>query len=72
VLKARLGPDRVVAAGTVATAVALVLFGLARNSHALGGEPDRRHLLDRALSTLNVSAQVALPEWVRGRAWRCS
>jgi len=31
-LKARLGPDRVVAAGTVGTAVALVLFGLARNT----------------------------------------
>lgn len=67
-LKARLGPDRVVAAGTVGTAVALVLFGLARNT-ATGLVASLIAGISwiALLSTLNVSAQVALPEWVRGR-----
>lgn len=67
-LKARLGPDRLVAAGTVGTAVTLVLFGLAR-------EPFVGMLASltagvswiTVLASLSVSAQVALPDWVRGR-----
>jgi MFS family permease len=66
--KRRLGADHTVAAGTVGTAAALVLFGVARDS--LTGLV--ASLLAGAswiavLSTLNVSAQVALPEWVRAR-----
>ncbi|WP_440945919.1 MFS transporter [Methanosarcina sp. T3] len=67
-LKERLGPDRLVAAGTVGTAVTLVLFGLAR-------EPSVGLLASliagvswiTVLANLSVSAQVALPDWVRGR-----
>jgi MFS family permease len=67
-LKARLGPDRVVAAGTVGTAVALVLFGLARNTASgLAASLIAGISWIALLSSLNVSAQVALPEWVRGR-----
>jgi predicted MFS family arabinose efflux permease len=66
--KARLGPDRMVAAGTVGTAGALALYGLARGpavalvASALAGAS-----WIAVLSNLNVSAQVALPNWVRGR-----
>jgi MFS family permease len=67
-LKARLGPDRVVAAGTVGTAVALVLFGLAHNTASgLAASLIAGISWIALLSSLNVSAQVALPEWVRGR-----
>jgi MFS family permease len=66
--KSRLGPDRVVVAASIGTALALVLFGLARL--ALVGFV--ASLLAGAswiavLANLNVSAQVALPNWVRGR-----
>jgi predicted MFS family arabinose efflux permease len=67
-LKAALGPDGLVAAGTIGTAVALVLFGLARESvAALFGSLIAGAAWIAVLSSLNVSAQVALPEWVRGR-----
>jgi len=67
-LKAKIGPDRMVRAGTIGTAIALVLFGAAR-------EPLMGVLASiiagaswiAALASLNVSAQVALPEWVRAR-----
>jgi len=66
--KARSGPDGVVIGGEIGTAVALVLFGLAR-------EPWVAVLACLVagvswigvLASLNVSAQVALPDWVRGR-----
>ena len=66
--KAKIGPDRLVAAASVGTALALVLFGLAR-------EPIVALLASlvagvswlAAVATLNVSAQVTLPSWVRGR-----
>jgi predicted MFS family arabinose efflux permease len=66
--KARLGADRLVAAGTLGTAVALVLFGLARTS----ATAFVASLLAGAswiavLASLNLSAQAALPEWVRAR-----
>jgi MFS family permease len=66
--KAKLGPDLMVAAGTAGTAGALALFGLAREApvaiiaSALAGAS-----WIAVLSNLNVSAQVALPNWVRGR-----
>jgi MFS family permease len=67
-LRARLGSDRTVALGELGTAVALVLFALARSPPLAllacllaGGS----WIL--VLAILNVSAQLALPEWVRGR-----
>src|SRR5262249_53612252 len=66
--KTRLGADGLVAAGTIGTALALVLFALARNSAtALAASVLAGVAWIAVLSTLNVSAQVALPEWVRAR-----
>jgi len=66
--KAKLGADRLVAAGTAGTALALVLFGLARNlPTALAASLLAGAAWIAALSALNVSAQVALPDWVRAR-----
>lgn len=67
-LNATLGADRMVVLGTAGTAVALVLFGIAQGI----GAALLASLLAGAcwiatLSSLNVSAQLALPEWVRGR-----
>jgi MFS family permease len=67
-LKEDLGPDEIVVAGTVGTAFALITFGLAY-------EPITAVcacLLVGAswtivLTKLYVSAQVALPDWARGR-----
>ncbi len=67
-LRAKLGPDRVVAAGTVGTALAVVLFGLAREPVAgLTASAIAGVSWIAVLATFNVSAQVALPDWVRGR-----
>jgi predicted MFS family arabinose efflux permease len=67
-LKAKLGPDRLVAVGTLGTALAMVLFALARNpATALAGSVVAGASWIVVLATLNVSAQVALPDWVRGR-----
>ena len=66
--KARFGADRLVAAGTLGTAAALVLFGLARDTvTALGASLLAGAAWIAVLASLNVSAQVALPEWVRAR-----
>jgi predicted MFS family arabinose efflux permease len=67
-LKARLGPDRLATLGTLGTILALVLYGAA-------WEPAIAALASliagaswiTMMTTLFVSAQVALPEWVRGR-----
>jgi len=67
-LKARFETDRIADMGTSGTAVALLLFGLAR-------EPAVAFLASIiaglswivVVATLNVSAQLALPDWVRGR-----
>ena len=68
VLKDRLGPDRLVAAGSLGTVVTLVLFGLAREPiAALAASFIAGLSWIAVLSSLNVSAQVALPDWVRGR-----
>src|SRR6185437_2219600 len=67
-LKAKLGPNRVVAAGSAATAVALALFGLSRQpGTAVAGCIIAGASWIAVLANLNVSAQLALPEWVRGR-----
>jgi predicted MFS family arabinose efflux permease len=67
-VKRWLGPDRFVAAGTLAVALAMVLLGLS---------PTRPVAFAAAfiagagwttlVASLSVSAQIALPEWVRGR-----
>jgi predicted MFS family arabinose efflux permease len=67
-LRAKLGADGLVAAGQVGTALAMALFGIAR-------EPAIAAMASliagvcwiAAVSTLNVSTQVSLPEWVRAR-----
>ena len=67
-LKAKFGPDRVVAAGTAGTAATLVLFGLAREPvMGLAASILAGVSWIAVLASLNVSAQVALPDWVRGR-----
>jgi MFS family permease len=67
-LKRHLGPDRLVAAAVTGTACALILFGLARRPPiALVASVLAGVSWISVLATINVSAQVALPGWVRGR-----
>jgi MFS family permease len=67
-LKARLGADGLLAAGTMGTALATLVFGLSRNSSiTVVASLVAGVSWIASLSVLNVSAQVALPDWVRGR-----
>jgi predicted MFS family arabinose efflux permease/quinol monooxygenase YgiN len=67
-LERRLGTDRLVAAGQAGTAMALVLYGIAQQTGtALVASVLAGTCWIAAVSRLNVSAQVALPEWVRAR-----
>ena len=67
-LKAKLGPDGIVAAGALGTALSLVLFGVAHDAATgLVASFIAGVSWIATLSSLNVSAQLALPEWVRGR-----
>ena len=67
-IKARLGADRLVALGSATTALALLLFGLASHpATAFAASVLAGLSWIAAVATLNVSAQVALPAWVRGR-----
>ena len=67
-LKKQLGPNRLTAAATIGTAVTLVLFGFSYNAAtALIGSCIAGFSWIAAISALNLSAQLALPEWVRGR-----
>jgi MFS family permease len=67
-LKDELGPHRLVAVGSLGAAFALVLFGFAHDpitavsACLLGGAS-----WTVVLTKLYVSAQVALPDWARGR-----
>lgn len=67
-LKARMGADALVAAGTAGTALVLVLFAVIQTpavailASALAGVS-----WIAVLTNLNVSAQMALPNWVRAR-----
>ncbi|WP_439816900.1 MFS transporter [Zavarzinia sp. CC-PAN008] len=68
VLKAKLGPDRLVAAATIGTALALVLFGVAHAAWVgLIASLVAGVAWIAVLAPINVSAQVALPDWVKGR-----
>ncbi|MFZ5739579.1 MAG: MFS transporter [Pseudomonadota bacterium] len=67
-VKARLGPDRVVAVGTFGTAISLVLFGAVQRAElAVLACVIAGMSWIAVLASLNVSVQVALPDWVRGR-----
>jgi MFS family permease len=67
-LRARLGADRLLAVAALATFVATGLFALAHNrTTAVVASLIAGASWIAAVSSLNVSAQVALPEWVRGR-----
>jgi MFS family permease len=66
--KKRLGADGLVAAASISTAVALVLFAIAREPIvALIAGIVAGAAWICGVATLNVSAQLALPDWVRGR-----
>ena len=67
-LKQKLGPDRLMALGALGQAAAMVLYGLAWEPMlALVASAIAGASWIAALATLSVSAQVALPDWVRGR-----
>jgi predicted MFS family arabinose efflux permease len=67
-LKVWLGPDLLMAAGAADTALALLIFALAREPVlALVASFLAGVTWIAVLSCLNVSAQVALPDWVRAR-----
>jgi predicted MFS family arabinose efflux permease len=67
-IRTGLGNDRTVALASVGTVLAIVLFGLARTPiMALLASLIAGACWVTALATLNLSAQRALPDWVRGR-----
>ena len=67
-LKSRLKAESVVLAGSLGTAVAMLVFAWAtRPALALAGAGLAGLSWIAVLATLNVSAQRALPDWVRGR-----
>lgn len=67
-VKTLVGPDGLVAGVSVGTAAALVMMGLAHGpALALAACALAGFSWTLAISTLYVSAQVALPDWVRGR-----
>lgn len=67
-LNDRLQPNGVGVLGTLGTAAAMTLFGLAHDaSIAVAASLVAGASWIAMLSSLNVSAQIALPEWVRGR-----
>ncbi len=67
-LKAKLGPDWLMALGALGQAAAMVLYGLAHEPViALAASLIAGASWIASLATLGVSAQVALPDWVRAR-----
>lgn len=67
-LHTMLGANRLVALGTLGTAISLALYGLAHSpAPALIASLIAGICWIAVLSSLNVSAQIALPDWVRGR-----
>jgi predicted MFS family arabinose efflux permease len=67
-LRAKLGADGLVVAGQVGTALAMALFGVARApALAAAASVLAGVCWIAAVSTLNVSTQVSLAEWVRAR-----
>jgi MFS family permease len=67
-LRAKLGPEPLMTGGMLGTGVALALYGLAHDaSTALVASVLAGASWIAVLATLAVSAQVSLPDWVRGR-----
>ena len=67
-LRKKFGADSLVAAASLGTALATALFAFARHpGTAIIASFIAGASWIAAVATLNVSAQVALPEWVRGR-----
>jgi MFS family permease len=67
-LRGKLGADRLLSVATLASAVATGLFAIAHDSAtAILASLIAGASWIAAVSSLNVSAQIALPEWVRGR-----
>ena len=67
-LKSKVSANRLVAGAEIGTAAALVMFALAREpTTAIGASVIAGSCWIAALSSLNVSAQLALPDWVRAR-----
>jgi predicted MFS family arabinose efflux permease len=67
-LRRRFGPDRLVAAGTILTMFALVLFAIAQDLPiSLGACLLAGMAWVNNLTCLYTSAQNVLPDWVRGR-----
>src|SRR5262249_43029861 len=67
-LRGQLGADGLAATAAFGTAVALALFALARDpATALAASFVAGVSWIAVLATINVSAQVGLPGWVRGR-----
>jgi predicted MFS family arabinose efflux permease len=67
-MKARLDADGIVIAATIVTGVALALFAAARDpATALAACVLAGISWIAVIATLNVSAQLALPGWLRGR-----
>jgi MFS family permease len=67
-VRAMFGTDRVVTGGTIGTALTLVLFGVSHDLRvALLASLIAGVSWVAVLSSLNVAAQMALPDWVRGR-----
>ena len=67
-LRASSAPDRLIAAGTIVTAVALVMFAFAHDlGIALGAALVAGVAWVNNLTCLYTSAQNVLPDWVRGR-----
>jgi predicted MFS family arabinose efflux permease len=67
-LKSKLGADRLMAVGALGQALAMLLYGLAHEPvTALAASAIAGASWIGALATLSVSAQVALPDWVRAR-----
>ena len=68
-LRTRLGPNLLVTSGMVGTAVTLALYGLAHDAiTALVASLLAGVSWISVLATLAISAQVALPDWVRAGA----
>ena len=66
--RAQWGADHLVAASSLGTAIATGLFAIAREpATAMVASIVAGASWIGAVSSLNISAQVALPEWVRGR-----
>ncbi len=67
-LKARLGPDRLAALATVGVVAALAMYGAAREPMlAMAASLVAGASTIVMLTILFMSAQLALPDWVRGR-----